>query len=267
MSNFKISIGIVAISLLLQVFHPQITKAQNLSPFDSRGSEGDLLNLPVSDEEVFNRVGGILPQPIADLFRDIVNIVGRVNTFLAELGLEVDIGVLGLPDISEAIEVFKENNQIDIAGDVFGTQTGSTVVLSDSLYKQYLKDLGREYAQNSTLSKEGQEKTSEQIRLAAETAEISSSFAQDSNQQDVSQNILRNISNQLALLQQLDNISFFGLQEDKIARSLELSIAGETVVAIDRLTTIRDREASSLLKASTYHQGLISIPGQHLTND
>jgi hypothetical protein len=247
MSNFKISIGIVIISLFLQVLSPQIARAQ----IPSGGFEG---------------LGNILPEPIAELFRDIVNIVGQVNTFLSELGLEVDMGVLGLPDISEAIEVFEENNQIDIASDVFGTQTGSTVVINDSLYKQYLKDLGNEYAKNSTLSQEGQEKTSEQIELAAETAVLSNDLAQDSTEQDVSQNILRNISNQLALVQQLDNMSFYGQQEDKIARSLMLSMQGESAVALDKLTTIRDREALSILKASTYHQGLISIPGQYLVN-
>jgi hypothetical protein len=249
MNKLKIGISISIASLFLQVLSPQITQAQ--IPIPSGG---------------FERLGDILPEPIAELFRDIANIVGQIDTFLAELGLEVNVGVLGLPDVREAVQVFEENNQIDIASDVFGTQTGSTVVIDDSLYKQYLNDLGTEYAQNSTLSEEGQEKTVEQIELAAETAQISNELAQDSNGQDVSQNILRNISNQLALVQQLDNMSFYEMQEDKIARSLMLSMQGESTVALDKLTTIRDREALSILKASTYHQGLMSIPGQYLVN-
>ncbi|MEL6930708.1 MAG: hypothetical protein AAFO95_19050 [Cyanobacteria bacterium J06600_6] len=208
--------------------------------------------------------GNRLPEPIADLFRDITNIVGPIDTFLSVLGLEVDFGELGLPDFEKAYELFEQDNQIDIASDVFGTQTGSTVVIEDSLRKQYLKDLGNEYAQNSTLSEKGQENTAEQITLAQETAEISNQYAQDSNSQDVSQNILRNISNQIALQQQLDNMKYFGQQEDKIARSLMLAIQGESVVALDKITTTRDREAISIFKAGTYHQGLLSIPAQHL---
>jgi hypothetical protein len=249
MSKLKNLISISIASLLLQVFSPQIVQAQ--------------IPIPISDP---SRLGNILPEPIAELFRDIANIVGQIDTFLAELGIEVNVGVLGLPDVREAIQVFEENNQIDIASDVFGTQTGSTIVIDDSLYKQYLNDLGTEYAQNSTLSEEGQEKTSEQIELAAETAQISNELAQDSTGQDVSQNILRNISNQLALVQQLDNMSFYEMQEDQIARSLMLSMQGESTVALDKLTVIRDREALSILKASTYHQGLMSIPGQYLVN-
>jgi hypothetical protein len=160
--------------------------------------------------------------------------------------------------------LFERDNQIDIASDVFGTQTGSTVIIDDSLYKQYLNDLGNEYAQNSTLSEAGQQITAEQIELSQATAEISNRFARDSNGQDVSQNILRNISHQIALQQQLDMMSYFGLQEDKIARSLMVSIEGESLVALDKLTITRDREAISILKAGMYHQGLLSIPAQHL---
>jgi hypothetical protein len=139
MSKLKNLISISIASLLLQVFSPQIVQAQ--------------IPIPISDP---SRLGNILPEPIAELFRDIANIVGQID--------------------------------------------------------------------------------------------------------------LRNISNQLALVQQLDNMSFYEMQEDQIARSLMLSMQGESTVALDKLTVIRDREALSILKASTYHQGLMSIPGQYLVN-
>lgn len=241
--------------------------SSNSGGISTGGFSGGTFNFPIdgiSGISNFSGLGDLLPEPIADLFKDIANIVGQVNTFLSELGIEVNLGELGLPDIEQAIELFEQDNQIDIASDVFGTQTGSTVINDDSLRKQYLKDLGNEYAQNSTLSEEGQQNTAQQIELSQETAEISNQYAQDSNGQDVSQNILRNISNQIALQQQLDNMSYFGQQEDKISRSLMLAIQGESVVALDKLTTTRDREAISILKAGTYHQGLLSIPAQHL---
>ena len=206
----------------------------------------------------------LLPPAVAEIFGEINRIIGQVETFLSELGIEVDIGELNLPDIEEAIELFESDNQIDIASDLFGSQTGSTVVLDDALLKQYLKDLGNEYAQNSTLSEEGQKITAEQIQISQETAILSNEFAKDSNTQDVSQNILRNISNQLALQQQLDNMSYFGLTEDKIARSLIVSMQGESLVTLDKITTTRDRETAIALKSSNYYQGLLSIPAQHL---
>ena len=273
MNKLKSSIVLLLTTLTLQVSFTGVAKAQ----ISTGGFSGGTFNFPVDDLDglgdlgdlgdlgnLGGGLGDLLPEPIADLFRDITNIVGQIETFLSELGIEVNVGELGLPDIQQAIELFEQDNLIDIASDVFGTQTGSTVVNDDSLYKQYLKDLGNEYAQNSTLSEEGQLNTAEQIELSQETAEISNQLAQDSTGQDVSQNILRNISNQLALQQQLDNMSYFGRQEDKIARSLMVSMQGESLVALDKLTTIRDREAISILKAGTYHQGLLSIPAQHL---
>ena len=295
--NNKISgtiISIILTSLTLQVPFIKQAEAQSFDPsFSTGGFSGGTFNFPVDNlgnigdltgiDELngitvddlagisgigdvlgLEGLGDLLPEPIADLFRSITNIVGQVNTFLAELGIEVDFGELGLPDVEAAFELFEQDNQIDIASDVFGTQTGSTVINDDSLRKQYLKDLGNEFAQNTTLSVEGQEITAEQIELSQETAEISNQLAQDSNGQDVSQNILRNISNQLALQQQLDNMRYFGQQENKISSSLMLAIQGESVVALDKLTTTRDREAISVFKAGTYHQGLLSIPAQHL---
>lgn len=264
-------------ALALQISFIPIASAQGLTP--SITTE-DLSNITEDDNIGLDNLGGItgiggipdlgaefgdsLPNPIGDLFERIVEIVGDVETFLSDLGIEVDVGELGLPDLEVAFELFESDNQIDIASDAFGTQTGSTAVNADSLRKQYLKDLGNQYAQNSALSKNGQEITAEQVQLAQETVEISSQYAQNSNSQDVSQNILRNISNQLALQQQLDNMHYFAQQEDKVARSLMLSIQGESVVALDKLTTTRNREAIGVFKAATYYQGLLSIPAQHL---
>lgn len=239
----------------------EIEELNGISVDDVRGvgSVEDIVDLVGIDT-----LGDLLPPAVAEIFRDITRIVGQVETFLSELGIEVNIGELNLPDIEEAIELFESDNQIDIASDVFGSQTGSTVVIDDILSKQYLKDLGNEFAQNSTLSEEGQEITAEQIEISQETAQISNEFAQDSNGQDVSQNILRNISNQVALQQQIANMSYFNLTEDKIARSLIVSMQGESLVALDKITTTRDRETAVALKSSNYYQGLLSIPAQHL---
>lgn len=275
MNKFKLSVNVVLTTLILQmplmktvIAQPTDGGLDNSGSISTGGFSGGTFNFPIDGFDGFGGLGGglgdLLPEPIADLFKDITNIVGQVETFLSELGIEVSPGDLGLPDILQAIELFESDNQIDIASDVFGTQTGSTKVIDDSLYKQYLKDMANQYAQNSTLSEEGQKNTTQQLEIAGQTAQISNLYAEDSNGQDVSQNILRNISNQLALQQQLDNMNYFGQTEDKVARSLMLSMHGESLVALDKLTTTRDREATSTLKLSTYHQGLLSIPAQHL---
>lgn len=213
------------------------------------------------------QIGFNLPELVANIFRQFPELVGVLETFLADLGIEVSLGELGLPDLEEAEILFEEDNQIDIAGDVFGSQTGSTIDSRDKLYQQYLRDLGKEFSQNSALTIEGQENIMEQIETSAVLTEASLELAVDSTNQDVSQNILRNISNQLFIKQQLDNMFFFERQEDKIARSLALSVNGESLIELSRQTTRAQREAASLYKASLYNHALLSIPGQYLLND
>jgi hypothetical protein len=249
--NLSILTIFSAFTLQISFISTAIAESPELS---TGGFSGGTFSQPIPEA----KVGELLPKPLAKL-------VGQLTTFLSELGVEVPIGDLGLPETEEAKKVFEEENQIDVTSDVFGTQTGSTKVTSKSLYKQYLKDVSNQYAQNTTLSNDGQKKTLEQIQLAEKTVEISNQYAEDSNGQDVTQNIMRNISNQLALQQQLSNMSYAGLQEDKIVRSLMVSMQGENLVALDKITTARDREVLNNLKSSTYHQGLLYIPGQYLT--
>jgi hypothetical protein len=205
-----------------------------------------------------------LPNPISDLYQEFQQIVGVVDTFLADLGIEVDTGDLGIPDIEQAAELFEEDNQIDVAGDVFGTQTGGTITSKEKLLQQYQKELSSEYARNTALSTEGQQKIADKVELAGDTVEASQELASDSDSQDVSQNILRNISRQAALQQQLDNMILFELQEDKVSRALNAEMQGQSLLELSRQSTRSERETENLYKTGLYNQGLISIPGQHL---
>ncbi len=209
-----------------------------------------------------------LPDPIAEIFQDFTRIVGEIETILSELGIDVPLGDLGLPDLESAEIEFENNNEIDVIGDIFGSQTGSTFDLKDKLYQQYLNDLSSEFSLNSALSLEGQEKIKEQIESSEEILESSEEIASSSNLGLLSQRILlRNISQQLSLQQRLDNMMFFESQEDKIARALSLSLSGETLLELSKQSTRAQRETTSIYKTALYDYGLLSIPGQYLLNE
>ena len=55
-------------------------------------------------------------------------------------------------------------------------------------------------------------------------------------------------------------------QEDKVARSLNLAVQGETLAGLDNLNTRQDRERISTYQTIHYYHALISIPLQHLIN-
>ena len=209
-------------------------------------------------------LGDLLPGALGELFRDIALAVGQVETFLSDIGLEVDFGRLGLPDIEAAVAIFEEVEDLDIYSDVLGTRTGSTAIIDDVLRGQYLRDLANEYALNTTLSQEGQEFTAEQQAVSEDLALASEELAQDSEQQDVSQNILRNISAQMAIQQVSQDIDFYSRNEEKIGRSLTISMQAESLTALKESNTAEERLRNTSLKTAGDYQGLVSIPGQHL---
>ena len=130
--------------------------------------------------EVSNLISSIpIPDFIIDLFADISGIVGEIQTFLGEIGGEVEIGEIGLPDLEQAEILFTEDPELDPLSDLYGSQTGSTYANIDKLLEQYINDLSREYAENSALSMSGQEKITEEIDAALEITETSGELSED----------------------------------------------------------------------------------------
>lgn len=237
------------------LFKPRTLLAEDLN------SELNTENLA---QQAFNFLGNNIEVPnfINDIFQDFNSIVGEISTFLNEVGIEVPIGEIGLPDVEQAKDIFAEDEELDPLSDLYGTQTGTTFANKDKLLQQYLRDLSEEYSENSALSSEGQEKIQKDISIASETAEASLNLAEDSSGQDVSQNILRNISNQLSLQEQMDAMAMIEMEEDKVGNSLELQMNSEALTEISKQTTRAERES---IAANRYYLGSIfeiTIPGK-----
>ncbi len=202
-------------------------------------------------------VGNFLLQ----LNQDFTAVVGDVKTFLGLRGKEAEIGSIGLPNIQEARITFDEDLELNQFNDVFGTQTGTTFSSRDELYQQYLRELSQEYSENSALSLEGQSKIEAKIDSANASAEQSVTIAEDSTNQDVSQNLLRNVSNQLGIQQQTDAIAIAEMQDDKIDRSLSLQLDSETLIETAKLNVHNERVSSGINSAAQNSFFLITIPG------
>ena len=235
------------------VTQPQIAAAQ---------ADSDALKKLVAGEVTDFITSIPIPDFITDIFQDFHSIVGSLQTFLSKRGVEIETGEIGLPDIEQAEILFTEDASLDRLSDLYGSQTGSTFANKDKLLEQYIRELSREYSENSALSLEGQEIIDEKITSAYETTKTSNELSADSQTQDVSQNILRNISGQLNLQQQLDYMAFFETQEDKVARSLQLELNSEALTEISRQTTRNEREAFAANRDALDSIYSITIPGQ-----
>jgi len=199
---------------------------------------------------------------LTELHQELDTISGSINTSLGSLGLEAEAGKLGLPNVQEVKQLLSTDTVLGELNDVLGGQTGTTYSNREKLYQQYLREYAQEYSENSALSLEGQSKIEAKIDSAASSAEQSLTIADDSSVQDISQNIMRNISNQLALDQQANVMTISAMQDAKVDRALGLQINSEALAEISKQNMSRERQQTGLNAASLNTFYMISIPGE-----
>ena len=199
---------------------------------------------------------------ITQLHQDLSAVVGDINTYLDDIGITVKTGKLGIPNLQEAKIIFDEEVILGELNDVVGSQTGSTYSSREKFYQQYLRSLTQEYSENTALSLQGQSKLEAKVDSATSSAEQSLTIADDSSNQDISQNILRNISNQLALDQQTNAMTIADMQDAKIDRSLGLQLDSEILMESSRANMREERIGTATNLAAQQSLFMISIPGQ-----
>lgn len=198
---------------------------------------------------------------ISQLHQDLSSIVGEIQTFLDPLGIDIEVGNVGLPNIQQVKVALNEATVLEEIDNIFNTQTGSSYSNKERLYQQYLSSLASNYSENSSLSLAGQSKLEAKIDSAISASEQSLSIAKDSSSQDVSQNILRNISNQLALDQQLNAMEISEYQDDKINSSLSTMLTSEVLNEMQKSNVYNERYINASNSLGYNSSLLISIPG------
>lgn len=200
---------------------------------------------------------------ITKVHQDISTLTGNVNTFLDNIGIHVKTGKLGLPNVQQAQIVLEDSKVLKELSDIFGTQTGTSNDNKQKLYQQYLYALSKEYSENSALSLEGQSKLGIKVDSAVGSALQSVEIAYDSSDQDISQNILRNVSNQMALSQQTDAMIISDLQDAKVDRSLDLQLTSEMLSEVSGQNIRNQRINNAGNNAVQTSLFMVSIPGKY----
>lgn len=198
---------------------------------------------------------------LTQLNQDIATITGDVQTVLDDYGIPISRGKVGLPNVQEAKIIFAESKDLSSLSDIFSGQTGATYGNRNKLYQQFLGQLSEEYTNNSALSLEGQSKLQAKVDSAISSAQQSLTIAENSSKQDVSQNIMRNVSNQLALSQQATAMEITDMQSAQIARSLDLQTQSQILEELSGGNTRDLRETVSTSGANISALGLVTIPG------
>jgi hypothetical protein len=127
--------------------------------------------------------------------------------------IDISTGPLGLPDPKQ-VEAQIDNAKPSAFEEVSATKTGGngSPVIKEDLITLFERDMTDEVAAQTALTEDGQTKLRENAETAKQALEASQKIAEDSEGQDVSQNILRNISTQLAAQQQTGTLNSIDAQ-------------------------------------------------------
>jgi len=177
-------------------------------------------------------------------------------------GIEIATGPLGLPD-PKTIEEEIQNAETTAFQEFAGARTGGagSPVIKNDLGTLFEREMVDEVAAQTALTEEGQQKLVENSEVATQSLEASQELSEDSESQDVSQNILRNISSQMAIAQQtstLDTIDRQLQRRDSALRNRMLVNAVRELQA-DR---IQDRRTTAAAYSDAITQGgQLILPG------
>ena len=173
---------------------------------------------------------------------------------------------MGFPD-PEKVEAFINSSAPSPFEEAISSKTGGSgsPAIKLDLMTKFDSDTAREIATETALTEAGQKKLAENAQIATASLQQSLELSADSETQDVSQNILRNISGQLSAGQQTNTLNALDSQlraRDDAYRNVLLSDA------VDELQSARvearRRNASGYSRVIT--QGsLFTMPGLGLS--
>ncbi len=176
--------------------------------------------------------------------------------------VEISTGALGLPDPKQ-FEQELETVQTSAFEEVAATQTGGdgSPVIKRDLVTQFERSMTDEVADQTALTEEGQQKLRDNAEAAKIALETSQQLAADSEEQDVSQNILRNLSAQIAAQQQTNSLNTIGQQLQVRDDALRNKMLVDAVRELQGERIQDRRETAAAYSDSIVQGGQIILPG------
>lgn len=226
-----------------------------------------------------NRIRGILGSFNLDQILDAVNIdlakitgniYGGADPELGAGGTQgntsdplggIGAGALGLPGIDEVDEAIAEEGSTALMESLAGKQEGGGMSGRVYLENLYRKNQAEQIADKTALGQTGQEKLASNAIAADDALKTSTAMMEDSEGQDVSQNVLRNISVQAH--EQTVHTGLLALDAQLRARddSVRNVLMGRTLMEIQAERVSEQRRNASAFSGVITSGGLFYLPG------
>ncbi|MBD1853428.1 hypothetical protein H6F87_26300 [Cyanobacteria bacterium FACHB-502] len=179
-----------------------------------------------------------------------------------EGGSLVSRGALMLPDIDQARSAIA-NGKTSTTEEFLGAKTGGqgSVVIKQDLESLLMTSTTREVGEATTLSAQGQQQLRANAEAANQALTTSGQLAEDSVNQDVSQNILRNLSGQMQASQQTGTLLAIDAQMRARDDSLRNILMANTLDEIQGENIAERRMDASAYSAAITQGSQFTLPG------
>jgi len=201
---------------------------------------------------------------------DLFSIFTRVDSLLGngQTASTDSVGVLGIPD-PEVLERNINAGTTRALEEILATRqggSGSPVIKQDASMVG-LARAAHELAASSALTKRAQERVAANGDVVSGSMDTSASLYEDSLGQDVTQNIMRNISGQLMAAQQTATIGALAGQVQQRSNAYGNMLSAAQMELLHRQDVAKRRETASAYSAVLTQGGQFVLPGFETPED
>ncbi len=207
-------------------------------------------------ERVDKRINNIFK--IFDIFPDFGKVLAKIKEVVSigslDNGESISIGATGIPNPEQIWQKINqgETKALEELLATYQADDSGSPLIKDDAKLLYNVELGQEVAETSALGETAQRRIKSGSQLATQAIEESANLAEDSEGQDVTQKIMRNISIQNAVNQQTDT----QLVKDALLRQRDDAIRNVlTADAVQQLQ--RDRTAARRTDAAAFNKAIL----------
>lgn len=252
-------------SALAQDVDPMEVGAQAWVEDTSPGGLGNRVDNAI--ETVFGNIGGI-----GNLLGGFGDFIGGLPRVASDV-LEDLLGDFGVPDLQQVDVAIEEDNRSGGDGSEAGTLARALEAPAGGNAEAGRFSVGRDQsheaqratavgiAQSSTLNAAAQSRMLEQAEQAQQALAGSQAAAQRSAQSDVSQDILRNLSEQSSLAAELAGQQVAQGQQAQMDRAISNLLSAQQARALDQQNILARRERISSGNRAIEQIGTLMMPG------
>ncbi|MCL1474789.1 hypothetical protein [Argonema antarcticum] len=199
------------------------------------------------------------------------NPIDKVSGAIAKITTQLDqmlqsfVGSLKIPDLQEVVAKimngnFTDNEGTKLSATLENKPQGSYSIQSD-LANLAQQQTATSTASDATLSKAAQDRQAQMAQMVDQNVTKNIQLGEESQNQDVTQHIMRNISQQTALTAQNQGVIILQNQQAQIDRALANTLSAQQAKELSELNITQRRQDAAAGTASSTQAGLFQMPG------